>query len=80
MTNFSIEKNVDGQFYATFTAENGEMIWKTSEFYTRKQKALKAIGIILSSIKQGISNVWILDNTFKKPTEKSYFISNLLRK
>lgn len=71
MTNFSIEKNVDGQFYATFKSDNGEMVWKTSEFYVAKQKAIKAIGILYEHTMK-LGWVRIIDNTLKKPTERLY--------
>lgn len=77
MTPFRIERNVSKQYYAVFHADNGEMVWETSEYYTRKEKAVKAIRVLIHKVYDSIPmpsfrssyscDVEVLDNTVKKP-------------
>lgn len=60
MKNFSIEKAKNKQYYVKFKANNGESIF-TSETYTRKVKAKKAIAVIATYF--DFAEVQAVDNT-----------------
>ena len=62
MINFSIERAKNKQFYATFKGNNGEMVWRTSEEYTRKADAIKSITVIAKKF-FSCMEFRIMDNT-----------------
>jgi len=56
-----IKKSKDGQFYFVFLARNGKVI-VTSEMYTQKHNAIKAIALIHETISQRRA-ITVLDET-----------------
>lgn len=72
MSQFRIERAVNGQFYGTFLAGNNEMVWKTPETYHNKEDVINAIRVV--AVFFNFFVVTITDNSGGRPvTKEAYF-------
>lgn len=80
MINFSIERSLENkQYYAQFTADQGEIVWNTlPEYYTRKEKAKEAIFVLANHFESDI--VIIEDHTIFPYKSREYRITKEIEK